>query len=96
MPGEPVPRADWPSVIVSFRNFFEPFGEVSTSAEEATFVAQGTGLAIRHDGISKSFMPLHSLEAAWETIVFDGEAGEVKLVGPNATYTYRVPPYLRT
>ncbi|MDJ0955065.1 MAG: hypothetical protein QNJ81_15405 [Acidimicrobiia bacterium] len=96
MSAESVPRADWPAVVDAFRSFFEPFGEVITSAEEAEFSAQGTGLAVRHDGTSKSFMPLHDLEAAWETIVFDRKAHEVKLVGPNATYTYRVPPYLRT
>ena len=95
MSGKSVSRADWSAVVESFREFFEPFGEVITSVEEAEFAARGTGLAVRHDGTSKSFMPLHDLEAAWETIVFDADAGEVKLVGPNATYTYRVPPYLR-
>ena len=96
MPGDSVTRTDWPAVVEAFRSFFEPFGEVFASAEEVEFAAQGTGLAVRHDGTSKSFMPLHDLEAAWETIVFDREAHEVKLVGPSATYTYRVPPYLRT
>ena len=96
MSGDSVSRADWPAVVASFREFFEPLGEVTTSADDAEFTARGTGLAVRRDGTSKSFMPLHDLEAAWETIVFDAEAGEVKLVGPNATYTYRVPPYLRS
>ena len=95
MSGESVSRADWSSVVASFREFFEPFGKVLVSADEAEFVARGTGLAVRQDGTSKSFMPLHDLEAAWETIVFEKEADEVKLVGPSATYTYRLPPYLQ-
>ena len=97
MPDGPieVARQDWPTVVASFRAFFEPFGRVVVSADEVEFGAAGTGLAIRQNGTSKSFMPLHDLEAAWETIVFDHEAGEVKLVSPAATYTYRVPPNLR-
>ncbi|MDJ0663112.1 MAG: hypothetical protein QNJ75_01045 [Acidimicrobiia bacterium] len=95
MSDEVVARIEWPAVVASFRAFFEPLGEVVTSEEEVEFSAKGTGLALRQDGTSKSFMPLHDLEAAWDTIVFDREADEVKLVGPNATYTYRVPPYLR-
>ena len=89
-----VALADWPAVVARFRSFFEPLGKVTVLEGEVEFAAVGTGLAIRQDGTSKSFMPLHDLEAAWETIVFDREACVVKLIGPNATYTYRVPPRL--
>ncbi len=97
MPPEPVAadRLDWAAVVAAFREFFEPIGDVATSSDEAEFVADITGLAIRRDGTSRSFMPLHDLEAAWETIVFDRAADEVKLIGAGATYTYRVPPQLR-
>ena len=90
-----VVRSDWPSVVAAFCEFFEPLGDVTVSADEVEFASAITGLAIRQDGTSKSFMPLHDLEAAWDTIVLDSDADEVKLIGAGATYTYRVPPQLR-
>lgn len=95
MSGESVARSDWSTVVVAFRGFFEPLGEVVASEDGVEFKADITGLALRQDGTSKSFMPLHDLEAAWETILFDHEACEVRLIGAGATYTYRVPPQLR-
>ena len=90
-----IARRDWPAVTAAFREFFEPIGDVSVSSDELEFASAITGLAIRRNGTSRSFMPLHSLEAAWETIVFDHDGDEVKLIGDGATYTYRVPPQLR-
>ena len=95
MSSESVARDDWATVVASFRRFFEPLGEVVESPDEIEFIADITGLAVRRDGTSKSFMPLHDLEAGWETIVFEHEAGEVRLIGAGATYTYRVPSNLR-
>ena len=95
MAAESISRDDWSAVVDSFRGFFAPLGEVVASEDEVEFVADVTGLAVRRDGTSKSFMPLHDLEAAWDTIVFDRKAGEVRLIGAGATYTYRVPPKLR-
>ena len=95
MPSESVARSDWPTVVEAFRDFFDPLGEVVVSPDEIEFTAVFTGLAVRRDGTSKSFMPLHDLEAGWATIVFDRDAGEVRLIGAGATYTYRVPPQLR-
>ena len=82
-------------MIEAFREFFEPIGDVTVSPNEIEFASAITGLALRRDGSSRSFMPLHRLEAAWETIVFDHDGDEVKLIGDAATYTYRVPPQLR-
>ena len=96
MSAEPisVARGEWAAVVAAFRSFFDPLGSVSVGGDEVEFAAAGTGLAIRRDGTSKSFMPLHDLEAAWETIVFDHAAGEVTLRGAGTAYTYRVPPRL--
>lgn len=82
-------------MIVAFREFFEPIGNVTVSPDEIEFASAVTGLAIRRDGTSRSFMPLHDLEAAWETVVFDHDGDEIKLIGAGTTYTYRVPPQLR-
>ena len=90
-----VVRSDWPAVVGAFREFFKPLGEVIVSKDEVEFSSDITGLALRRDGTSKSFMPLHDLEAAWEEIAFDLQADEVRLTGVGATYTYRVPPQLR-
>ncbi len=89
-----VARTEWPAVVAAFRTFFDPLGSVTVAADEVEFAARGTGLAIRRDGTSKSFMPLHDLEAGWETIIFDHGAGEVTLRSAGTAYTYRVPPQL--
>ena len=90
-----VPRSGWPAVVATFRRFFSDLGDVRLADGEIEFLASTTGLAIRRDGTSRSFMPLHDLEAGWETIAFDFAAGEVKLMGQGTAYTYRVPPQLR-
>ncbi len=79
-----VARTDWPAVVAAFRTFFDPLGSVTVDDDEVEFAAAGTGLAVRRDGTSKSFMPLHDLEASWETMVFDHAAGEVTLRGAGA------------
>ena len=97
MTGEPFDRADWPRLSEAFQGCFEGKGEVVTGDDEVSFSAPtvGTGLMLRRDGSSRSFMPLHGLEARWDRVVFDVDAAEVRIEGEGVTYTYRIPPALR-
>lgn len=91
-----VPRQNWDVVCRRFGEFFGRFGEVTVDAQHASFDAPqaGTGLELRADGSSSSFMPLHGLELRWDTVRFDDAALEVVLSAAGAAYTYRVPPGL--
>jgi hypothetical protein len=89
-----VSRSDWAAVVQAFEEFFNPLGEVDVTGDEARFEAEGTGLAIRSDGTSRSFMPLHSLDSVWDSVTFDRAASLVTLSSGETTYTYRVPPSL--
>jgi hypothetical protein len=90
-------RADWPAVVDAFRAFFDGLdGTVREAGNEIEFNAGYTGLAIHRNGTSRSFMPLHGLDAAWDTVVFDRDSYEVTLVGGTTRYVYRVPPGLQS
>lgn len=89
-----VDRHDWAAVTEAFAEFFEPLGRVEVTGDLARFEAEGTGLAIRSDGTSSSFMPLHSLDSVWDSVTFDRVANLVTLSSGDTTYTYRVPPSL--
>lgn len=90
-----IQRDDWSAVVAAFEGFFDGLGgAVIENEDEIEFDAGYTGLAICRDGTSRSFMPLHDLSAAWETIEFDDTSHEITLVGRATTYTYRVPPQL--
>lgn len=96
MSAEPttIARTDWPTVVATFTEFFGSMGDVTVTDSEAEFRAEGTGLALRRDGTSRSFMPLHSLEAGWESIAFDAARNRITLIGANARYTYQIPSRL--
>lgn len=81
-------------MLGEFERFFSGLGHVSVSAEEAEFVAGFTGLALQRDGSSRSFMPLHNLEAGWSEVEFDYEQRLVTLRSEGTRYVYRVPPNL--
>jgi hypothetical protein len=91
-----IARDDWDLVCRRFEEFFGRFGEVSADAQCASFAAPraGTGLELRADGTSASFMPLHGLELRWDSVRFDDAQLEVTLSAAGGTYTYRVPPGL--
>jgi hypothetical protein len=90
-----IERNDWPAVAAAFKSFFSQLaGTVGQTDDEVEFDAGFTGLTIHREGTSRSFMPLHDLNARWEEIEFDEIAHEVTLIGDGATYTYRVPPQL--
>ena len=91
---ESLNRADWSAVVAAFVAFFGGLGTVEQSDDEVAFAADGTGLALSRDGSSRSFMPLHALEAGWDVVVFDNSDHEVKLMSGATTYTYRVPARL--
>jgi hypothetical protein len=92
-------RRDWSSVVEAFVRFFEGLGEVRIDEDRVEFGGAPTvqtGLALRRDGTSTSFMPLHGLEARWERVRFDEAREEVVLEGSGVSYVYRVPPDLRS
>ena len=90
-------RDEWQRLASAFVERFQGIGEVVAGDDELSFSepAVGTGLTLRRDGTSRSFMPLHGLEARWDRVVFDDAAAEIRLEGAGVTYTYRIPPALR-
>lgn len=80
--------------MAAFVAFFGGMGTIEQSDDEVIFAADGTGLALSRNGSSRSFMPLHALEAGWDVVVFDKSNHEVKLMSGTTTYTYRVPDRL--
>lgn len=93
-----IARSDWENVVASFRSFFSGMGTVVADSEAASFAAPqvGTGLVLGRDGTSSSFMPLHGLTARWDRVNFDRDELAVTVSGDNFSYTYRVPPALRS
>jgi hypothetical protein len=91
VPAMSIDRAQWDEVVEAFSRFFEGRGEVVVTENEIEFRASITGLSLRRDGTSRSFMPLHELGARWEEVEFDPSGREVRLRGSDMTYTYRVP-----
>lgn len=87
-------RAEWEGLVRAFEEFFSPLGEVGVTDDAVMFSAPaaGTGLTLSRDGSSSSFMPLHGLEARWDTVAFQLERHEVTLSGDGVSYVYRVPP----
>jgi len=88
---ESIERTDWEAVVTAFAAFFEGLGTVLTDFDIASFSAggAGTGLVLGRDGTSTSFMPLHGLNAHWDTVAFDRRAGTVVVSGEAFDYTYR-------
>lgn len=73
-------------------------GTVVADGESASFAAPkaGTGLVLGRDGTSTSFMPLHGMTARWDRVTFDEQEQTVTVSGDGFSYTYRVPPALRS
>ncbi len=80
---------------MEFERFFSDRGSLSITADEVSFDAGKTGLALNSDGSSRSFMPLHGLDARWDAVIFDHGSQEVTLVSDTTRYLYCVPPDLR-
>ena len=91
-----VERSNWAEVVAEFERFFSDRGALSITADEVSFDADNTGLTLHRDGSSRSFMPLHGLDARWDAVIFDHEAQEVTLLGESTRYLYCVPPNLRS
>jgi hypothetical protein len=95
---EGVSRSDWEAIAHAFGEFFGGCGATSVTDLDLTFDGRprvATGLVLRRDGTSTSFMPLHGLEARWDAVRFDADGDEVVLMGDGVSYTYRLPPALR-
>lgn len=86
-----IDRTRWDEVVEAFSRFFEGRGEVRVTEDEVEFRTRAAGLALRRDGTSTSFMPLHALGAHWDEIEFAENGREVTLRGADVTYTYRPP-----
>jgi hypothetical protein len=93
-----VDRTNWAELARAFSSFFTGAGTVVVDDEVVRFDGAPvieTGLELRADGTSRSFMPLHGLDARWERVTFDRETDTVTLAAGDLTYTFRVPPGLR-
>ncbi|MBT60016.1 MAG: hypothetical protein CMA63_00505 [Euryarchaeota archaeon] len=90
--------SDWEHVCETFASFFRGIGEVQIDSNQAHFNSFSddvqTSLGLFQSGAFAAAMPLHGIESSIDTVVFDGEANEVRLLGPSVNYTYRVPPQL--
>lgn len=93
-----ISRSDWELVVTTFRSFFAGMGTVGADGETASFTAPqaGTGFVLGRDGTSTSFMPLHGMSARWDRVAFDEHEQTVTVSGDDFSYTYRVPPGLRS
>ena len=89
-----VSRRNWQDVVRCFGELFAGIGGVTCDSDQAEFSAADTGLSLRRDGTSQSFMPLHRLGARWDEAVFDFDASEVRLRADGVDYVYRVPRQL--
>lgn len=92
-----ITRDQWPELARHFQSFFAGPGVVSVDDDQLAFDGApvvDTGPVLRRDGTSTSFMPLHGLEARWDQVRFDPEAGEITLEGGAVQYVYRIPPAL--
>jgi len=91
-------RDDWQEISHQFQRFFAGFGLVMIEDDRLVFDGSpvvSTGLELRRDGTSASFMPLHGFEARWDRIRFDPVANEVSIQADGVRYLYRVPPGLQ-
>ncbi|MBT8165717.1 MAG: hypothetical protein HKO63_07675 [Acidimicrobiia bacterium] len=94
---EPLNRNDWPEIAEQFQQFFTGLGSVTVAEDRLVFDGTpviATGLELRRDGTSASFMPLHGFEARWDRVRFDLAAKEISIEADGVRYLYRVPPAL--
>ena len=89
-----IERSDWDSVVSSFEHFFAGLGTVEIGDGRASFSAEGTGFELARDGTSRSFMPLHESNLAWDRVTFDQGEMTVTLTDGRSRYRYRVPERL--
>ena len=95
MPAPPsIERSDWDSVVSSFEHFFAGLGTVEIGDGRASFSAEGTGFELARDGTSRSFMPLHDSNLAWDRVTFDEGEMTVAVTDGRSRYRYRVPETL--
>ena len=88
-------RAAWDSIAHAFHTMFEGLGEVTEDRDGIRFRTDETGLDIRRDGTSRSFMPLHASSMRWTDATFDMTNDAVMLSDGTSSYLYRVPERLK-
>lgn len=92
---------DWTQLQAAFESFFRGLGKVQVGEKRVSFVSCApsvtTSFAIERDGRFHASMPLHELELRAVAVELDPLNFEVHLLGEGGvSYTYRVPPSLRT
>lgn len=86
---------DWAVISTRFGEMFHGLGILSTTETKLEFrsvpPAVPTGISLDRNGYLLANMPLHSIESAFTTVIFDDALTFLRLEGPQARYTYTVP-----
>jgi hypothetical protein len=90
--------SQWHELNNAFQTFFYGLGQVETSHERLHFRSSPphvqTQFTIHANGSVNASMPLHGLEAVFQSFEFNQERNTVCCFGTEATYTYNVPQEL--
>ena len=89
---------DWPLIVETFHTMFEGLGKIVTEPDRVDFRSNlphvATGITLTLSGLLHAHMPLHAVETAYTTVVFDEGLERIRLEGPALSYIYTVPPEL--
>ena len=89
---------DWPLIVETFHTMFEGLGTIVTEPDRVDFRSNlphvATGITLTLSGLLHAHMPLHAVETAYTTVVFDEGLERIRLEGPALSYIYTVPPEL--
>ena len=89
---------EWHLIVETFRTMFEGLGTIVSEPDRVDFRSNpphvATGITLMHSGLLHAHMPLHAVETAYTTVVFEEGLERLRLEGPAVSYTYTVPPEL--
>jgi len=85
---ERVPLAEFDRVVAALERFA---GDVAVEDGCARASMGSATLELCRDGRVAGAMPLHEFEGGVETVVFDHDAGELRVEGDGVDYTFRRP-----
>ena len=87
--------SQWHELKDAFQAFFHGLGRVEANPERLHFYSLPphvqTQFTIHANGSVNASMPLHGLEAVFQSVEFDQDHNTVQCRGKEAIYTYIVP-----
>ena len=90
--------SEWPLIVETFHTMFEGLGTIVSEPDRVDFRSNpphvATGVTLTISGLLHAHMPLHAVETAYTTVVFEEGLERLRLEGPALSYTYTVPPEL--